>query len=279
LNGTKIQLTDVVSLESKIEDSALVQPGDFFFDKKFLRLLVLAGGGSLLSVGRCIKEGKSETTAESFWNGLAAQNGPRRFESLPPKSRIVVAVSGSGRTLENLLSSQGEFGFQIVGVISSRSCRGEEIASSHNIPVFRFDANSDALKSWLLESSKPDLIVLAGYLKIFPVFDEFRGRIFNIHPSLLPKFGGKGFFGHNVHEAVLASGESYSGASVHLVDEVYDRGAVVSQSKVKVSPTDTAETLAAKVFAVEKNLLPRTLADIIQGNIRPPYSKVKVYRF
>jgi folate-dependent phosphoribosylglycinamide formyltransferase PurN len=100
--------------------------------------------------------------------------------------------------------------------------------------------------------------VLAGYLKLVPspVVAEYRDRIINIHPALLPDFGGKGMYGRRVHEAVLASGARESGASVHLVDERYDRGAVLAQARVPVFPNDTADDLAERVLAEEHRLLP-----------------------
>jgi folate-dependent phosphoribosylglycinamide formyltransferase PurN len=103
-----------------------------------------------------------------------------------------------------------------------------------------------------------DLVVLAGYVKLVPapVIASYRGRIINIHPALLPAFGGKGMYGRRVHQAVLASGAQESGATVHLVDEVYDRGAVLAQARVPVLPGDTADTLAARVLEVEHRLLP-----------------------
>ena len=103
-----------------------------------------------------------------------------------------------------------------------------------------------------------ELVVLAGYLKLVPaeVVAAWRGRIVNVHPALLPAFGGPGMYGLRVHRAVLASGASESGASVHLVDEVYDRGAVLAQARVPVEPGDTPERLAARVLAAEHRLLP-----------------------
>jgi folate-dependent phosphoribosylglycinamide formyltransferase PurN len=113
---------------------------------------------------------------------------------------------------------------------------------------------------WLsaLESAHIELLVLAGYLQLVPaaVIARFRGRIINVHPALLPAFGGPGMYGRRVHEAVLRAGVAESGATVHLVDEVYDRGEVLAQERVPVLPGDTPETLAARVLAVEHRLLP-----------------------
>ena len=108
------------------------------------------------------------------------------------------------------------------------------------------------------------LVVLAGYLKLVPpvVVAQFRGRMINIHPALLPDFGGPGMYGHHVHAAVLASGVRESGATVHFVDEAFDRGDIIAQEKVRVEPADTPETLAARVLEAEHRLLPRVVLDL-----------------
>jgi folate-dependent phosphoribosylglycinamide formyltransferase PurN len=110
----------------------------------------------------------------------------------------------------------------------------------------------------LLSEHRVDLVVLAGYLKLVPagVAQAFRNRMLNIHPALLPEFGGPGMYGHHVHEAVIASGARVSGATVHLVDEEYDRGAILAQARVPVLPGDSADTLAARVLRAEHQLLP-----------------------
>jgi folate-dependent phosphoribosylglycinamide formyltransferase PurN len=110
----------------------------------------------------------------------------------------------------------------------------------------------------LLREHQIDLLVLAGYLRLVPapVVAAYRGRIINTHPSLLPAFGGKGMYGERVHQAVLESGARETGATIHLVDEVYDRGVVLAQSRVPVLRDDTVERLAARVLEVERRLLP-----------------------
>ncbi len=118
-----------------------------------------------------------------------------------------------------------------------------------------------------LESHGITLIALAGYLKFVPaaVTAQWRGSVLNVHPSLLPKFGGHGMYGHRVHEAVVAAGEPESGATVHFVDEVYDRGAVIGRARVPVLPDDTATTLAARVLTAEHALYPRALHAVALG--------------
>lgn len=105
------------------------------------------------------------------------------------------------------------------------------------------------------------LIVLAGYMKKMParVIAAYRDRIINVHPALLPKFGGRGMYGMHVHEAVLAAGERYSGATVHIVDEEYDRGRILLQKRVEVAPDETPDSLAAKVLRVEHEILPEAI--------------------
>jgi phosphoribosylglycinamide formyltransferase-1 len=174
--------------------------------------------------------------------------------------RIAVAISGHGSNLEALFRELGpEAPARIVLVVSDRAASGLSLARARNIPaeVLSDSADGDA---WLrlLRSYHVDLVVLAGYLKLVPpvVISAYRGRIINIHPALLPDFGGKGMYGRRVHEAVLASGVRESGASVHLVDERYDQGAVLAQVRVPVLPDDTPERLAERVLRVEHQLLP-----------------------
>lgn len=117
-----------------------------------------------------------------------------------------------------------------------------------------------------LEQFNADVIVLAGYLKKIPdaVIKKYKGRILNIHPSLLPKYGGKGFYGIKVHQAVVDQNEQESGCTVHLVTEVYDDGPILGQSKVSLSENETAESLAKKVLVLEHSLYPKVISDFIK---------------
>lgn len=123
-----------------------------------------------------------------------------------------------------------------------------------------------------LQDAGVELVILAGYMKkIGPrVLEGYRNRILNIHPSLLPKFGGQGMFGMNVHRAVLEARESESGATVHLIDEVYDQGPILHQARVPVLPEDTPESLQARVLEQEHQLYPATIAKILSGEIKLP---------
>jgi phosphoribosylglycinamide formyltransferase-1 len=134
-----------------------------------------------------------------------------------------------------------------------------ELAARRGVPTVTLRDHADG-REWLdaLERHGTDLVVLAGYLKLVPadVITRYRGRIINVHPALLPAFGGQGMYGRRVHEAVLASGARESGATVHLVDEVYDRGTILGQARVPVLPGDDPDSLAARVLEVEHRLLP-----------------------
>jgi formyltetrahydrofolate-dependent phosphoribosylglycinamide formyltransferase len=175
--------------------------------------------------------------------------------------RVAVAVSGRGSNLEALLRALGDGReAQVVLVLSNRAdapaldrARERGIAAA---VLADFRSGAEWLE--LLARHGAELLVLAGYLKLVPteVIARFRGRILNVHPALLPAFGGPGMYGHRVHEAVLASGATESGCTVHLVDEEYDRGAILGQRRVPVLPGDTPATLAARVLAEEHRILP-----------------------
>lgn len=178
--------------------------------------------------------------------------------------RVAVAVSGRGSNLEALLRALGpDAAARVVLVLSNRADAGAlSSAATHGVPAEVLADPANAAE-WLdrLERFGVDLLVLAGYLKLVPaeVIARYRGRIVNIHPALLPGFGGPGMYGRRVHEAVLASGARESGATVHLVDEEYDRGAVLARARVPVLPGDTPDRLAARVLEAEHRLLPAVI--------------------
>lgn len=189
----------------------------------------------------------------------------------PRRLTLAVLLSGSGRTLEHLLraTDRGALVARVAVVVSSRpAVRGLEVAAGAGIPshVVRRRAfpDDDAFGAAIFEaiaSHRPDLIVLAGFLRRLPVPPAWTGRILNIHPALLPEsgVGGRGFWGERVHAAVLASGAQESGATVHVVDDGYDTGPVVLRSRVPVFPDDTPATLGARVFAAECALYPEAI--------------------
>lgn len=178
--------------------------------------------------------------------------------------RVAVCISGGGSNLQALLDRlQGEAPARVVLVLSNRAdAGGLERARGAGVPAEVFSDPADA-SEWItrLGRREVDLLVLAGYLKLVPpaVVQKYAGRIVNVHPALLPAFGGAGMYGKRVHEAVLASGAAESGPTVHLVDEVYDRGAILAQRRVPVLPDDTPDRLAGRVLAVEHALLPEVV--------------------
>lgn len=184
--------------------------------------------------------------------------------------RAAVLLSGSGRTLENFLAriAAGTLPIEIVAVVSSRpAVRGVAVAREAGLPtaVFRrrdHDTAAEhcaAINAWLVPRD-PEMILLAGYLCYYIPPPGFAGPVLNIHPALLPKYGGKGYYGDRVHAAVLAAGETETGCTVHRVDEVYDHGEILGSRRVPVLPDDDVATLAARVFAAECELYPEVVA-------------------
>jgi phosphoribosylglycinamide formyltransferase-1 len=183
--------------------------------------------------------------------------------------RIAVLLSGSGRTLGNFLHhiEAGDLQVDIGAVVSSRSdvC-GVGVAREAGLPcgMFRrkdFDsvaAHNEAINAWLTEYDV-DMIVLAGYLCFYIKPEGFSGPVVNIHPALLPNYGGKGFYGDRVHRAVLEARDAETGCTVHLVDDQYDTGRILGQERVPVLPGDDVEALAARVFEAECRLYPAEL--------------------
>lgn len=182
---------------------------------------------------------------------------------------VAVFLSGGGRTLENLLRHRDDHGLpiDIRLVISSRDgVRGLAIAGDAGIETlvirkadFREDSKySDAMFGPVRDSGAR-WVVMAGFLKHVLIPDDFENRVINIHPSLLPAFGGKGMYGHNVHQAALDRGVTISGCTVHFVDNQYDHGPIILQKACEVLEGDTADTLAARVFEKECEALPEAI--------------------
>ena len=186
--------------------------------------------------------------------------------------RLAVLLSGGGRTLQNLIDriEDGTLQARIEGVISSKDgVFGLERARKHGLPTRVIgrktfpdtDAFSKAMTA-AVEPFKPDLILMAGFLQLYRFPKAWKNRVMNIHPALLPKFGGKGFYGRHVHEAVLAAGEKESGCTVHFTDHQYDRGSIILQRRVPVLPEDTPDTLARRVFEAEGIAYPEAIRKV-----------------
>lgn len=189
-------------------------------------------------------------------------------------------ISGGGSTLRGLLERAADGRLRnvvVCGVAASRDCAGLDHARAFGVPwaiVERcpdgreFDAAEfSARLTAVLESWQPDLIVLGGFLSPYLAPEKWRWRVINIHPALLPAFGGRGMYGDRVHEAVLASGARVSGASVHLVTPDYDSGPILAQRSVAVLDGDTAATLGARVRAVEAELYPEVIQWFADGRV------------
>ncbi|MFC1587365.1 phosphoribosylglycinamide formyltransferase [Planctomycetota bacterium] len=192
---------------------------------------------------------------------------------------IAVLLSGSGTTLQNLIDriSDGSLPVKIAGVISSApGVKGIERAHKHGLETLvvdyrQYKSNPAAFSQAItgqLQAWQPDLVVMAGFLRLYDFPPQYEKKIINIHPALLPKFGGKGMFGLKVQQAILAAGEKISGCTVHYVDHEYDHGPTILQLEVPVAPGDTPETLQEKVQAQERIALPRVIKAFALGEIK-----------
>ena len=204
------------------------------------------------------------------------------------KLRVAVFASGGGSNLQSIIdnSEQGKINAQVAVVISNNSKAGAlERAAKHGIPhyhisVKQFSNEQEYIQKLqaVLTEHQVELVALAGYMKMMPkeIIRRYKNRMINIHPALLPAFGGQGMYGHFVHEAVLAQKVRESGATVHLVDEEYDQGPIIAQRSVPVLVGDTPETLAARVLIVEHQLYPEVIQLFALGRIKVIDRKVVV---
>ena len=196
--------------------------------------------------------------------------------------RLGFLASHNGTNMQSIINAcrRGRLSALPVVVISNNGASGAlERAENEGIPAYHIGSRTfpepDDLDRAICETLKRhevDLVILAGYMKrLGPrTLAEFRGRIINIHPSLLPKYGGRGMYGEKIHEAVLAAGDTETGVTVHLVNEDYDAGPVLAQVKIAVREGDTARSLADRVLAVEHETYVDTLARILSGDITLP---------
>lgn len=193
-------------------------------------------------------------------------------------TRIAVLASGGGSNFQALVDRFNRpeaAGREVVGVIASRvgaGVSGRAQRAGVASAVLPAGADEDGVAAFILrrlEAWRSDIVVLAGYMKLVPepVVRAHRGRILNIHPALLPSFGGQGMYGARVHRAVLASGARVTGATVHFVDEVYDRGPILCQWPVPVLAGDTPAAVAARVLEVEHRLLPAAVEALASGRV------------
>ncbi len=200
--------------------------------------------------------------------------------------QLGVLISGGGRTMLNLLEciDRGELDARVAVVISSLSqARGVERARNAGLPVeivrrkdFADVASFSASIDETLARHDVELVVQAGFTCFWQIPDRWANRVMNIHPALLPKYGGKGFYGHHVHEAVLAAGEAESGCTVHFANNEYDAGPIILQRRCPVQPDDTPDTLAARVFEQECLAYPEAIRLFAAGKLSVEGNRVIV---
>jgi phosphoribosylglycinamide formyltransferase-1 len=180
------------------------------------------------------------------------------MEKVKNKKRIAIFCSGSGSNAEKIMQYfQAHAQIEVALLLSNRpQAYALQRAKKYNVPTVTFNKQEFYETHQVVKTLKVyqiDLVVLAGFLWLVPesLLSAFPQRIINIHPALLPKFGGKGMYGHHVHEAVKSAGETESGITIHVIDAEYDKGEVLLQASCKISPNDTAEEIAQKVLALE----------------------------
>jgi len=193
-----------------------------------------------------------------------------------PKLRIAVLLSGSGTSLENLFDRiDAGLPAEVVCVVASKKgAFGLERAERRGVPAIavprrdhpNVSAFNDALHE-VLDPIEPDLICLLGFLSPFELRDRYEGRVLNVHPALIPAFSGHGYYGRHVHEAVLEAGVKLTGATVHFASDAYDEGPIILQGTVPVEDDDSAESLAARVQALERELVPEAIRLIAEGRV------------
>jgi phosphoribosylglycinamide formyltransferase 1 len=200
--------------------------------------------------------------------------------------RLAVLISGGGTTLQNLLDRirAGQLAASVVCVVSSKAdAAGIGRAQAAGVPAFVVERKSCASREEFstrilghCRAAGAELICLGGFLQLLQIPPDFAGRVMNVHPALLPAFGGKGYHGLHVHEAVLEAGVKVSGCTVHFADNEYDRGPIIVQRVVPVAEDDTPQTLQARVFAAECEAYPEAIRLFAQGRLRIEGRRVRV---
>lgn len=184
--------------------------------------------------------------------------------------RIIIFASGSGTNAQNIIEHFQYHNFAKVVLVLSNNKNAKVIHRAKTLRTSSLIFSKDELLSRnsvceVLKSEKPDLIVLAGFLLKFPEFilKEFPNKVINLHPALLPKYGGKGMYGHHVHEAVIDNKEKETGITFHYVNENYDEGAIIFQKSFKLNENDTPDTVAKKIHELEYAHFPKVIEDLL----------------
>ena len=202
--------------------------------------------------------------------------------------RLAVFLSGNGTTLQNLLDriADGRLPAQVVLAASNKAdAFGLVRAEKAGIPTAvvdrkRFAGREEFSRKLfdLCRQHKADLVCLAGFLQLIHIPDDYQGRVMNIHPALIPSFCGQGYYGHHVHEAVLASGAKITGCTVHFCDNQYDHGPIILQRAVDVFEDDTPDTLAARVFEQECEAYPEAIRLFAEGRLQIEGRRVHILK-
>jgi len=200
--------------------------------------------------------------------------------------RLAVLLSGGGTTLQNLLDhiADGRLQAEVALVVSSRAdafglTRAEQAGVPTAVVGPRNYASGEQFSHRIFDlcrHARADLVCLAGFLQLIRIPNDFQARVMNIHPSLIPAFCGKGFYGQHVHEAALAYGVKISGCTVHFADNAYDHGPIILQRTVPVLDDDTPETLAARVFVEECQAYPEAIRRFAEGRLRLEGRRVRI---
>jgi len=200
--------------------------------------------------------------------------------------KITVFVSGRGSNLNALLqNSDLKNLINIIAVVSDKiDCKAFDIAKEYGIETYSIGDGEGRISNnkitSVLQNLDVDLIVLAGYLKLIPdeLINNFENRIINIHPALLPSFGGKGMYGMNVHKAVFESSVKVSGASVHFVDKTYDTGKIIAQKCIDISDVKSAEEIAERVLTIEHQILPEVVKAFAEQRVKIESNRVVILK-
>ena len=189
-----------------------------------------------------------------------------------PKKRIVIFASGTGTNAQNIIRffNQGEVARVVLVLSNRRSASVLEKASDESVEAQSFsrdDMYENGRVQGLLEKADPDLVVLAGFLLKFPadILENYQGKVINIHPALLPKYGGKGMYGQHVHEAVVTNNEKESGITIHYVNEQYDEGAIIFQKTLELDKDETPTSLAGRIHQLEHTYFPLVIKKLLDG--------------
>lgn len=193
-------------------------------------------------------------------------------QTYPNEKKIVIFASGSGTNTENIINYFQKSATVEVAAVFSNHISAKVLKKAHklNVKAIHFDrealyGSNDMLN--ILKDINPDLIVLAGFLWLMPpvILKTFHNKVINIHPALLPKYGGKGMYGMNVHKAVIGNKDPESGISIHLVNEKYDEGKLIFQTTTEVEKTDTPQSLAEKIHKLEHQYFPKVIQDLLEN--------------